>query len=258
MSKTIALIDGDIFAYQAASAAQVVSPFDKTKRVQHVDMEKAKAEVNRRINDAADAVGALNVIVCLTDRGNEFRKELYPSYKANRVGPKPALLLAVLEFIKKEWPTYLKPKLEADDVMGILATCDGRIKAVKGYDPVIVSSDKDMLTIPARVYNPNKPQEGIVSVDPLDADRRFIFQTLTGDSTDGYPGIPRLGAKSRWAKKILSAETAEDAWLTLMEAAASKGCPYEFVLTQAQLARILRFPDYDYFKNEPILWTPRF
>lgn len=253
---TVALIDGDIFAYMAASVAQVVSPFDKEKRVQGVDMEKAKCEINRLINDAADAVDATHVIVCLTDRGNEFRKKLWPAYKGNRKAPKPALLFAVLDFIKKEWMTYLKPQLEADDVMGILAT-GKNIKAMKGYDRrIIVSSDKDMLTIPGLVFNPEKPKRGIVEVSPLDADRRFILQALTGDSTDGYPGIPGLGPKSVYAKKILEAPTAEDAWLLLVEAGASKGMSYDEVLTQARLARILRFEDYDFNTNTPVLWTP--
>ena len=84
-------------------------------------------------------------------------------------------------------------RLEADDMLGIKATRD------KGC--IIVSEDKDLKTIPAKVFNPAKDTEPH-DISEQEADYNFMFQTLTGDKTDNYSGCPSVGPKT--AEKILA------------------------------------------------------
>lgn len=251
----VALIDADIPAYQASSNSQVVSPFDPDKKVRATDIEKAKREVDEYINKAIDATKADEVIVAITDRGNEFRKKLYPGYKAKRKPTKPALLFEVLDYLKSDWPSYVRPQLEADDVLGILST-HPTLKNVAGKERIIVSEDKDLRCIPGLLFNPGKPSRGVEQIGELEADKFFLVQALVGDSTDCYPGCRSVGPKSAYVAGVNAAETTSDAWIVVERAFESKGFTRDDALLQARLARILRWTDYDYKKKAPILWEP--
>ena len=88
--------------------------------------------------------------------------------------------------------------LEADDLLGILATT-----LPKYSDAIVVSLDKDLRTIPGRHLNPSKETSPAVVrvITELEADTAWLMQTLMGDSTDGYTGVPGIGPKK--AEKIL-------------------------------------------------------
>jgi DNA polymerase-1 len=86
-------------------------------------------------------------------------------------------------------------------------------------------------------------------------------QTLTGDTSDGYPGCPGYGPVS--AEKLLDNFTAldggfllDEAWKAVVQQYIKKGQTEEDALVQAQLARILRSGDWDAEKKEVKLWTP--
>ncbi len=74
--------------------------------------------------------------------------------------------------------------------MGILSTHPTKIQGKK----IIVSEDKDMRTIPGWLYNPG-PNKDIEPkyINEFEADRYHLYQTITGDSTDGYKGCPGAG-----------------------------------------------------------------
>jgi DNA polymerase-1 len=195
---------------------------------------------------------ATGVVICLTDKVN-FRKQVLPTYKMNRADTeKPELLQATKDFLADKYPSFIRPTLEADDVMGILATNPVLI----GGDKIIVSEDKDMRTIPARVYNPNKPQLGVLNISEFDADLFHLWQTIVGDMTDGYAGAKGVGKDSVYADEVLEAESLVEAWEVVLDAYASKGLTEWDAVTQARCARILRHCDYNYKTKEPILWEP--
>lgn len=134
--------------------------------------------------------------------------------------------------------------LEADDVMGILGS--------KNTEFVLVSEDKDMKTIPCQLYN-HKTQAVDIITKP-EADYNFMLQTLTGDATDGYSGCPKVGPKT--AEKILATDeerTLDWMWFKVVEAYKKAGFGEEYALTQARLARILRWREYN---GHVKLWTP--
>ena len=85
------------------------------------------------------------------------------------------------------------PNIEADDTMGIIQTATDE-------DSVIVTVDKDLLQIPGKMYNPVKDTHHVTT--PEEGWHLFLTQWLTGDSTDGYPGLKGIGPKK--AKKIIT------------------------------------------------------
>ena len=165
---------------------------------------------------------------------------------------KPALLGWVKEYLAHEYRSYVRPLLEADDIMGIIATAGDRI--VKG-PKVIVSEDKDLKTIPGPLYNPRRPEAGVQVIDPLDAKRFHMEQTLTGDPSDGYIGCRGIGPKSPYVKALWEAE-AKDLWEIVLEGYASKGKPPEDALLQARIAYILQFQSYSLKHKTISYWTP--
>lgn len=178
--------------------------------------------------------------------GDTFRHQIFEPYKKGR-GRKPVGTGEVKRWLIEEQGAKLKPGIEADDTMGILSTHPTLIKGEK----IIVSADKDMMTIPGLLYR----NGDIVEISPEEADWHWRMQTLTGDVTDNYPGLKGFGEKK--AEKFLTdLPEGDDPWPHIVQLYADKGFDEEFALTQARLARILRWDDYDYKKKEVKLWQP--
>lgn len=270
----IALLDSDIIAYAVAANSEQGFNFSAAggTDAKAVDKKACWRRCDEVVQKHADAVKADSVVVCLSDPENNFRKELDPTYKANRKGAeKPELLMLAKEYLHEEYRSYIRPRLEADDVMGILATRPSLLgKGVS--DVVIVSEDKDMRTIPAKVYNPNYAHLGVLEISTLEAIQFHLWQTITGDVTDGYPGCKGVGAGGEWdpdradwalglrslpyAHDVLSTGDVLEAWDTVLLAFASKGLTEDDAIHQARLARILWADDYN-FKTKGIrLWNP--
>jgi 5'-3' exonuclease len=91
-------------------------------------------------------------ILCFSDPSRRsFRHDLTESYKQARKGSrKPLAYAAVRDRLVaahggETYKTIIKPRLEADDVMGIVSTrAPGKF--------IIVSGDKDMQQIPGLLY----------------------------------------------------------------------------------------------------------
>lgn len=190
-----------------------------------------------------------------------FRYRVYPDYKHNRIDKeKPELYYVLKEHILNEHPVEPPWKgIEADDTLGILGS----------QDPdgcIVCTIDKDLYTIPCRLYNWNKmgkPQ----MVTVTEADWFWMYQVLTGDTCDGYKGCPMIGDKK--ARKILEGlEDLRDMWAAVVEtylavspkqaqkAYGKDSLTEEDAIVQAQIARILRVEDWDFKKQKPILWRP--
>lgn len=191
MTRTL-LIDADIVAYQSSASTEKKYDWGDTGGVvKSTDFEAAKKSAEDEIEHLIKTLKADEVIICLSDDVQNFRDEIYPLYKQNRAGTeRPEHLYDLKEWLGEEYDTVIRPRLEADDVMGILST-----EPHKGQR-VIVSQDKDMQTIPGFLYNPNKDTKGkIRRITPEFAQRFMLWQALTGDQTDGYPGCRGCGPK---------------------------------------------------------------
>ncbi len=248
------LIDGDILAYQTALKHQTDICFDPEVGdlwVSFGHFDQARVEVEGQVHRLMEQFDADGFALALTDSGNTFRQEIYPRYKSNRKDkPKPMLLAPLKSYMIEEMGAYFRPGLEGDDILGILSTSKHIIKAEQR---IIFSLDKDMRTIPG-LYLRDKTSE-IEVISEEEADWWHMYQTLTGDTTDGYPGCPGVGPKG--AEKLLDGLTTyEEMWPVVVEAYGKKGIGEEEALLQARVARILRKEDYNFTKKEAVLWKP--
>jgi DNA polymerase-1 len=240
------LIDADVLCYKVANAVEREHRWDNGIWSYTADEMEAFDTADALLCDWAEELDADedDVILCFSSPTN-FRKTLYPDYKANRKGTRKPLVFSILrDYLAANYESREKPDLEADDVMGILAT------KISG-DTIIVTIDKDLKQIPGKLWNPDKPDE-LLEITQHTADWHFYMQTLMGDRVDNYPGCPGMGEVR--AARLLELE--DEPWAAIVAAYEKAKLTEEDAITQARLARILRAEDYDFEKQEVILWTP--
>jgi DNA polymerase-1 len=246
----LALIDGDEVAFKASSISQSSIDWDgdgaATPIVSRQQAFGAAASMVRSWTEGARCERPA-IVLSPKDRAN-YRKRLLASYKAHRGDEKPQVYWDVVDFLRTEYEVYQWPGVEGDDCMGVLAT-NPRL------DCVIVSQDKDMQTLPVRWYNPARAV--LKTISQTQADWFWMKQTIMGDPTDGYKGIPKVGEKG--ADKILANGFGnfELMWRAVVEAYEKAGLTEADAITQARMARILRYGDMDLEKNVIYLWHPR-
>ena len=250
MKPRLLLIDGDVFAYRYAAAGQTTIDWgDGDGPSVAADVDTAFANMVADIEHLLVRLEGNRLLVCLSDDDRSWRKEMvYPAYKENRKDVvRPVGLKDMKARMHETFEVKTKAFLEADDVMGIIQT---NPLLYPEYEKVIVTRDKDMLTIPGLVAMIRANDEtDLIHVDEESADYRHRVQTLQGDPVDGYPGCRRIGP-------VKAAAIATGGWPAVAEAFASAGHTEEHFLAMARCARILRATDYDYERKVPKLWNP--
>lgn len=274
--KRLLLLDGDIFAFQSASAVESEDDLGDGFIVLWSDYNEAYRRAKEHIERLKEQLKAELVFFCHTSSDN-WRKDVLSTYKSNRKDVrKPIALARLKQELADNYNGFIRPRLEADDCMGILATWDGFYPE---YQKVIVSEDKDMQTIPCWLFNPakdSKPRQ----IKERDADRFFMAQSLAGDATDGYGGCPNVGLTTAYdaLDKLSGWESYEhtfksgkrkgetdtrwrqvelpDYWSVVVSHYLKAGLSEEAALQQARVARICRASDYNFKTKEVILWTP--
>ena len=263
--KTTLLIDGDILVYQRTAANEVETDWGDDLWTLHSDANKAWQEIVSELEWLREQLGADHIVIAKSDDHN-FRKDILPSYKANRKGTrKPVAYKAMWEMLElhEDYEVFHRPGLEGDDVLGILATAKAQFPGRK----IIVSIDKDMRTIPGFLLNLNTARKGMAEdpstdlgdyinlVTEEEADDWHLEQTLTGDPTDGYKVCPSFGPVK--VSKLRESCGGELTWTGVVQAYEKAALTEEDALVQARCARILQVEDYDFKKRQPILWLPR-
>lgn len=284
IDKGILVMDGDWLVFQAMSAAEFDASWEEEIWHRCCDHAKARQILEDSIKSYESRkkawVGA-PIVLAFTDSVN-WRKELVdPTYKENRKATKkPVGYFEFLEalFEREEFYCVKEPMLEGDDVMGIIASNPMAFGAKKA---VIVSCDKDFKTIPNCDFL--WCTTGNILTQTLEtADWWHLFQTIKGDITDGYSGIAGWGDTAedflkepfitepvtsvlksgknkgqevtRWVKR--APEPTETLWDCIVSIGAKAGMTEEDIIKQGQMARILRFDEYDIDKQEITLWRP--
>lgn len=267
MSFTL-LIDADVLRYQMAfSNTKKIDWDDDGDTVEVINPEKAKADLDDFIEALMEKFGADDYLLPLSCKKGNFRKTIYPDYKANRlVKPKPQLWYFLDEHMEEFYADKIivQPNLEGDDILGLLAThpaprrCPGK--------RLVISIDKDLQTIPCRLYNPGKPELGVRPITLHDANLFWMKQVLTGDTVDNYPGAKGIGCKKADDLLLPVHEALRESsieehlaglWSAVVTGYKSKGFTEEDAIVQAQCARILRHGDYDPKTNSVKLWRPQ-
>jgi len=179
MHRTL-LIDGDIVVYQYSSTVEHEVDWGNDVWSLWADAKEAQQLILQYIDILVDETAADDFIFCFSDKDN-FRKDIDSNYKSNRKGKrKPVCYKALKQWITDEYKTETWDRLEADDVMGIMAT-----STMLEGEKVIVSEDKDLKTIPGLLWRSGE----MLNISQEEADYNHLYQTLVGDATDGYPGL---------------------------------------------------------------------
>jgi DNA polymerase-1 len=253
------LIDGDEFLFRACAAVEKEVRFnvilgevawnEPPIHVLGSNPVQAREVLDEMLNRIFERFETRNHALCFST-GPNFRYGVDPTYKNNRAtSRKPLCYVELREQVEADYKCRAFPGLEADDVMGVLAT---HPKTVRESQPIIISQDKDMQTIPTQVWR----QGELMTISEAQADYYHMFQTLVGDTSDGYKGCPGVGKVK--AEKILgNGGTHGDLWPKVLMTYEKGGLTEQDALTQARLARILRWSDWDNTKKEPILWQPK-
>jgi 5'-3' exonuclease len=190
----LALIDGDIVTFRAAASAEG-----------EAEAWIATSRANEVIENIISETGTDSYEVWLSG-DNNFRYQVYPEYKANRIGmPRPKWENDVKAFLKLEWNAMLSNGCEADDMLGV-RQCENT------NNSVICTIDKDLWQIPGPKYNFVKKEHS--SVGYLDGIRYFYYQMLVGDTADNIKGVPGIGPKK--AEKLLSQGSTEKEWFNIV------------------------------------------
>ncbi|KAL7446301.1 hypothetical protein ACHAXM_010381 [Skeletonema potamos] len=147
------------------------------------------------------------VILCFDSKGNNFRHELYPEYKANR-GPCPEDLIPQFDLVKEAASAFGVVQVEAEgyEADDVIATIS-RMALDEGMNVDIMSGDKDLwqLVTPPNIF----PR--LHMIDPLhlnsishevveekwgvSSDKLGDLLALAGDSSDNIKGAPGIGPK---------------------------------------------------------------
>jgi 5'-3' exonuclease len=149
--------------------------------------------------------GATHIAVATDHVIESFRNQLWPGYKTSE-GVEPELLaqFPLLEEVLSAagvvvWPMV---EFEADDALAaaaVAAARDARVERV-----IICTPDKDLAQCVrgSRIVQLNRRTR--ITIDEVGVVKKFgvspasipDYLALVGDAADGYPGLPRWGAKS--------------------------------------------------------------
>jgi DNA polymerase-1 len=232
------LVDADYIVYKSCAGAEtdidwgddvimVVSKFSEAMTNVQRELAKIKGHFMWDVPE---------LILFFSDAVN-FRKKILPSYKGHRNRKKPCGYKRVINALSEQYEVIRIPTLEADDAMGIYATANP--------GNVIVSPDKDMRQIPGKLFN----MDELVEITEEEGYQWHLIQTLAGDQTDGYSGVPGIGIK----RAVALFDEHGYTWDTVVKAFKDKDMTEEDALINARLAKILTTNEYD---GQVIPWSP--
>ncbi len=275
------LFDGDTIAYIAAAASQHTMEDSYGFVMPFANVHEGMAMVDNLILGLMRDLNAHFMQVYLSDPESNWRTELMPDYKSNRdrsAMARPLLLARLKEYLRQQYGATHWASLEADDVLGILATSQHEFPG----DVVVVGRDKDFDTIPGLHHQIGKAKRGEVTEITLEhADFFHLVQAFAGDRIDGYPGCPGIGMER--ARKILASPVIlvpehgivtrgqrkgqsttkwmpqpahGDYWRCIVSHYEKAGLGEKEALLTARMARILRADEYDKETGRVTLWVP--
>lgn len=217
-------------------------------------LEEVKNKLDAYVQDIFLKTESTHYLIFLT-LTTSFRKNYYTEYKSNRKGrEKPKYFTEITNYLLDKYKAVWYNELEADDLCLITRNYfdkDGG-DPEKALPSFISSPDKDMLMLPGTHYNYKKDEW--VETSEEEAYKFFWTSMLTGDSSDGIKGIPKMGPVG--AQKILEGLSEQeyptgvfDTYLSYMQI--EQGI--EAFYNNYKALKILDYhPDYEAVIPEPI------
>ena len=205
-STPLILVDGSSYLFRAYHA---LPPLTNSKGEATGAIVGVVNMLRKMINDYQPH----HIAVVFDAPGGSFRNEIYAQYKANRP-PMPDDLREQIEPLYNiiramGLPLLIEPGVEADDVIGTLAT---RASA-QGMTTLISTGDKDMAQLVDEgtilintMTNVMMDREGVVDKFGVTPEQIIDYLALVGDSVDNIPGVPKCGPKTavKWLAQFHS------------------------------------------------------
>lgn len=207
--KKLFLLDGHALVYRAHFAF-ITRPLINSKGMN----TSAVTGFVRTLWDILRNEKPTHIAVAFDPKGETFRHEYFPEYKAGRDAT-PEDIVTALPYIKKivegfDIPIVSIPTYEADDVIGTLA----KQAEKEGFKVYMVTPDKDYAQLVSEnvfMYKPSRQGNGVDILGVPEVLEKWGIQRvnqvidvlgLQGDSVDNIPGIPGIGPKT--ATKLLA------------------------------------------------------
>ena len=196
MQKKIYLIDGNSFIYRMFFALPEFST--KEGRVVNATFGMAKFFTGQLVKEKPD------MIVFVKDaKGNNFRHDIYPEYKATRERMPDSLREQIGDIERMIGKMNIDiieiPGYEADDVIGTLAK---KLEAESNNEIYILSGDKDLYALVSeqvKIYDTQKKKiSGPAETREkfwIDAPYVTDYLSICGDKSDNIPGVSGIGPK---------------------------------------------------------------
>lgn len=149
------------------------------------------------------------LIFAIDTKGNTFRNEIDPNYKANRSAPPPELTMQLpvaIDWIEKMgYKTLGMSGYEADDMIATVTN----LATQKGYKVRVVSHDKDLyqlidddrVTIVDAIKRKSVNEAACYEKYGVTPKQFIDYQSILGDSADNVPGVRGIGKVG--AEKLL-------------------------------------------------------
>ncbi len=194
------LIDGSGFIFRAYHAIRPLSRSDGTPVHAVYGFTQMLLSLIDRMKEDPDG----DYIAVVFDVARKtFRNRIYEQYKANRPEP-PEDLIPQFPLVREATRALNIPVLEAADYEAddLIATYT-RLAREKGWQVVIVSSDKDLMQLVGDdvvMYDAMKQKDiGAAQVEEkfgVPPQKVLDVLSLMGDSSDNVPGVPGIGPKT--------------------------------------------------------------
>lgn len=239
----MALIIWDIesYIYRAAVSCEVFRQ-DKTNPyiyTQCYDLRNGIKFIKDNLSRIQKELNIQDFVIVLGDKDHNFRKDILPSYKANRKKTdKPPMVDIIRKWVEDEYRNNIVQldNLEGDDCARIIME-DNRTYPMR---KVIVGIDKDFLTVSGEFYRDlNKPTHMMIS--PTEARMNLMKQVIVGDVADNYSGLPNKGQV--YADKFVTPDTT---WEDVQVAFEMNGSTSEDFLIQRRVATLVSLDNYDF------------
>ena len=209
MKDLIYIIDGTSYLYRAFHA---MPPLTSSKGLP----TGAIKGVSNMLTSTKKQNPDVPIVVTFDAKGKNFRHQIFEAYKAARPPMPEELRLQiqpVKDICKAMGFTVLSiAEVEADDVIATLT----KQSLNEGLDVIISTLDKDLMQLvqdpKVRLYNSrdNKfyNEQKVFEKFGVHPNQITELLALVGDTSDGIPGIPKVGPKTaaKWLTKYQSLE----------------------------------------------------
>jgi len=183
------VIDIESYIFRACTACKTLIQDSKNKYIytESYDLRKGMDFLNGFIENLKNKFLTNDVVLVIGDKNN-WRKQCYPDYKANRKDKeKPPMYDIVLNEVFNNYDVASLPNLEADDTCRIISEDNRNYPTRK----ILVSIDKDFHSFPCELYDPLHDKQYVINQQ--EADYNLMKQIIMGDKADNIQGLEGYG-----------------------------------------------------------------